>query len=215
MRTLIMTAFLLTSGSALAEPRSVTADIWVDNWFEMYVNGEKIIEDSVSITTERSFNAETTTFEAEFPMTIAIMAKDFKENDTGLEYIGTRRQQMGDGGMIAQFKDAATGETIAVTDANMRCLVVHSAPTDRSCADESNPVAGQGACGFTETKIPADWTAADFDDSAWPMAVEHSVREVSPKDGYDEISWDANAKLIWSDDLVLDNTLLCRASVGE
>lgn len=218
----IAAAFLLTACSApsestpsTAEPGSVTADVWVDNWFEMYVNGTKVIEDSVPITTERSFNAETVTFPADRPMTIAILAKDFKENDSGLEYIGTNRQQMGDGGMIAQFRDASTGQIVAVTDKNMRCKVVHRAPLDKSCANESNPIAGEGACAFEQAEIPDGWTAPDFDDSAWPMAVEYAASAVRPKDGYDEIEWDNTARLIWSDDLEQDNSLLCRMTVEK
>jgi hypothetical protein len=215
MRALLTAALTLAATTALADPKSVTADIWVDNWFEIYVNGEKVIEDPVPITTERSFNAETTTFTSDLPMTIAIMAKDFKENDSGLEYIGTNRQQMGDGGMIAQFHDAETGALVAATDSTTRCLVVQHAPVDRACAKENNPVAGEGACAFVETEIPGDWTAPDFDDSAWAAAVEHTAREVGPKGGYDEITWDKSAKLVWSDDLVLDNTLLCRLVVTK
>ena len=63
-------------------------EVWADNWFAVYVDGELIGEDSVPITTERSFNAETFTFEATYPFTIAIEAKDFKETDSGIEYIG-------------------------------------------------------------------------------------------------------------------------------
>lgn len=212
---LAVTTLALSAGTAFAETRSITADIWVDNWVEMYVNGTEVLEDSVPITTERSFNAETATFAADMPMTIAILAKDFKQDDTGLEYIGTDRQQMGDGGMIAQFRDADTGEVVAVTNSDMRCLVLHRAPLDRSCATERDPVAGQGACAFAETLIPTDWTDPGFDDSAWAPAVEHTVRDVSPKDGYDDIDWDGSARLIWSDDLVQDNTLLCRVTIGE
>jgi hypothetical protein len=43
-----------------------------------------IAEDSAPITTERSFNAKSFTFEAERPFVIGLVAKDFKENDTGL-----------------------------------------------------------------------------------------------------------------------------------
>lgn len=227
MRKLLAMAFLLSTGCAATQDQNpavsadkdqssgVTAEIWVDNWFEMYVNGEKVLEDSVPITTERSFNAETITLTNQLPMAVAFMAKDFKENDTGLEYIGTNRQQMGDGGMIAQFRDAKTGKVIAATDKTMRCMVVHRAPVDRSCAKVQNPVEGKGACASVKTEIPANWTATDFDDSSWPAAVEHSVQEVSPKDGYDEIQWDASAKLVWSDDLVQDNTLLCRMTIGK
>jgi len=227
MRKLLAMAFLLSTGCAAIEDQDsgetagasqsqgVTAEVWVDNWFVMYVNGEMVLEDSVPITTERSFNSETATLSIPLPMTVAFMVKDFKENNSGLEYIGTNRQQMGDGGMIAQFRDTTTGTVIAATDNTMRCLVVHRAPVDRSCVNETNPVAGQGPCGFAETEIPSNWTAPDFDDSSWPAAVEHSVRDVSPKDGYDAIQWDSSAKLVWSDDLVQDNTLLCRLNIPE
>ena len=56
---------------------------------------------------------------------------------------------------------------------------------------------------------------ADFDDSAWPLAVEYTAEQVRPKDGYDEIEWDRSAKLIWSEDLVQDNTLLCRIVIAD
>ena len=58
-------------------------EVWADNWMAVYVDGVLIGEDSVPITTERSFNAETFTFEATYPFTIAIEAKDFKETDSG------------------------------------------------------------------------------------------------------------------------------------
>ncbi|GFE48337.1 hypothetical protein So717_00900 [Roseobacter cerasinus] len=213
MRAPLAAPLILTVAPALAEPVTLTADIWADNWFEMSVNGIKVVEDSVPITTERSFNAETVTFTVEPPMTIAIKAMDFKENDSGLEYIGSRRQQMGDGGLIAQFVDAETGEIMAVTDDTMRCLVVHHAPIDRSCAASSDPVAGAGACGFEMTAEPVDWTAPAFDASDWPQATVHSSSAVDPKDGYDAISWSPRAQFIWGPDLERDNTILCRATI--
>ncbi|QPM89654.1 PEBP family protein [Pseudooceanicola algae] len=215
MRFILAAATALTACAAQAGTRDITADVWVDNWFSLSANGEAVLEDSVSITTERSFNAETATFSVELPAVIAIEAKDFKENDSGLEYIGTNRQQMGDGGMIAQFMDAVSGETLAVTDADMKCLVVQHAPIEPSCADEANPVAGEGACGFVATDIPADWTSPDFDDSDWPAATVHSAADVGPKDGYDEITWDDSAKLVWGESLTQDNTLLCRLTISE
>ncbi len=214
MRILLAAALTLTAGMATAETQTLKADIWVDNWFVMYANGNLVVEDFVPITTEKSFNSETATFTAELPMTIAFEVKDFKQDDTGLEYIGTNRQQMGDGGMIAQFLDAATGKTVAVTNSSVRCLVIHRAPIDRTCANETNPVAGVGACGFVATDAPENWTAPGFDDSSWPAATEHSTREVGPKGGYDSITWDTSAQLIWSEDLVQDNTLLCRMKIG-
>ena len=56
----------------------------------VYVDGQLVGDDSVPITTERSFNAETFTFEATYPFTVAIEAKDFEKgqnkNDKPLEW---------------------------------------------------------------------------------------------------------------------------------
>ena len=91
---------------------SVQVEVWADNWFAFYLGEHVIIEDSTPITTERSFNAETLVFEAEYPLQMNFVASDFRENDMGLEDIGRRNQQMGDGGLIAQFTDTAQ-ETIS------------------------------------------------------------------------------------------------------
>ena len=85
------------------------ADVWADNWFALYSGMSLVGEDSVPITTERSFNAEVIFFDAELPLTLNLVAKDFKENDTGLEYIGKPNQQVGDGGVILQVTDTQTG----------------------------------------------------------------------------------------------------------
>ncbi|WP_299924367.1 PEBP family protein [uncultured Pelagimonas sp.] len=201
---------ILTTGAVQAE--TFSADVWADNWFEMRINGQQVAEDSVPITTERSFNAESFTFDAEQPFVIGVVAKDFKENDTGLEYIGSRRQQMGNGGLILQIKNAA-GESVAVSNEAWQCLVIHSAPLDKSCEGESNPVAGEGACGFEASTEPSGWDLAGFDASDWPMADLYTETEVSPKQGYDKIKWDSNAELIWGPDLEQSNTILCRLTV--
>ena len=198
---------------AVATAESIHADVWVDNWFTFFLNETPVAEDSVPITTERSFNAESFAFEAERPFALNFIVKDFKQDDTGLEYIGTPRQQMGDGGFIAQFTDAG-GKQVAVTNSGWRCLVIHDAPADASCARERNPVAGQGPCGFTVTPEPDGWKAVNFDDSGWPAATEHSAREVGPKDGYDRIRWSSDARFIWGPDLKTNNTLLCRLVVN-
>lgn len=204
------TASGIAAGTAAAE--TFTADVWADNWFAMHIDGVPVAEDSVPITTERSFNAESFRFEAQRPFVIGLIAKDFKENDSGLEYIGTRRQQMGDGGVIAQIRDAA-GRTVAVTDAAWQCLVVHTAPLDKACADAPDPVAGEGACAFETVDTPAGWDRPGFDASAWPAAVVYSARAVRPKGGYDAIRWSPAAKLIWGPDLEQSNTILCRFTV--
>lgn len=193
---------------------SIHGEVWVDNWFSLWVNGEKIIEDSVPITKERSFNAEDFTFRADPPFTFAFEFRDFTQNETGLEYIGTRRQQMGDGGAIAQFKHAETGALVAATDANWRCLVVQRAPLDEACVRDPNPRVGTGACDQQVTTAPQGWAQPTFDDRSWQNATVHSKAEVSPKGGYDQIRWDPSAQFIWGPDLKRDNILLCRVTVG-
>lgn len=210
-RIIAMSALLCVATTALSA-ETFSADVWADNWFEMRIDGTQVAEDSVPITTERSFNAESFEFEAERPFVMGLVAKDFKENNTGLEYIGTRRQQMGDGGVIVQIRDAA-GATVTVSNANWQCLVIHTAPLGKSCEGEVNPVAGEGACAFEAMDEPNGWDLAGFDASDWPQASEFSEREVSPKDGYDRIDWVEDARLIWGPDLEQNNTVLCRLTV--
>ena len=201
----------LCATAACAE--TFSSDVWADNWFEMRINGTQVAQDSVPITTERSFNAESFTFEAERPFVVGVVAKDFKEDDTGLEYIGTGRQQMGDGGLILQIRDAAA-QTVAASSADWDCEVIHTAPLDKSCEASTNPVAGEGACTFDAIDEPDGWDTASFDASEWPQADVFTAREVSPKDGYDDINWDPKAELIWGPDLEQSNTVLCRITVN-
>jgi len=192
---------------------TIRGEVWADNWFAFYSGNSLIIEDSVPITTERSFNAEAFIFKADYPLNINFIIKDFKENDTGLEYIGSSRQQMGDGGFIAQFTDTKTGEIIAVTDADWKCKVIHEAPLDTSCVNESNPQSGTAPCEYTVQEEPRNWKENDFDDSDWNNATTHAESAVRPKDGYDQINWHRNSKLIWTDNLVTHNTILCRTQI--
>lgn len=212
MKSTVIALCVVAFAAGHAQAETYSADVWADNWFSLSVNGTQVAEDSVSITTERSFNAESFSFDAEPPFLLALKAMDFKENDSGLEYIGTRRQQMGDGGVILQVKDASGG-TVAVSDAAWQCLVIHEAPLNKACESDSDPVAGEGACGFSITEEPAGWGSAGFDAASWPAATVHSEDAVDPKMGYDEISWDETAKLIWGPDLETNNTVLCRLTV--
>ena len=186
-------------------------DVWADNWSAVYIDGEMVGEDSVPITTERSFNAETYTFDAQLPFTVSIEAKDFKETDSGIEYIGEPNQQMGDGGIIAQITDLSTAEVVAVTDADWQSLVVQQAPLNTECADDPDP---DETCESASVEVPADWTSPDFDDRAWVSATVWSAGEVGPKEGYEEITWDTSAQLIWGTDLEVDNTILLRTTVS-
>ena len=193
-----------------AAEQTFTADVWADNWFALYVNGELVGEDSVPITTERSFNKETITFTASYPLTIAIEAKDYMETESGLEYIGSDRQQLGDGGLIAQITDES-GAVVAVTDDSWAALVVQRAPLDTSCEKSSNPDAD---CASERIDPDADWFAVDYDAGDWMTATEFSAADVGPKEGYDEVHWDSSAALIWAGSLKQDNIILFRYVVS-
>lgn len=200
----------LTSGAV-----QIRGEVWADNWFAFYLGDEFVIEDSVPITTERSFNSESFVFSGDYPLVLNFVVKDFKQDDSGLEYIGSRRQQIGDGGLIAQFTNAETGELIAATSSDWKCYVLHEAPLDPNCAGQRNPQPGVGPCGFLEREEPAGWKTVSFDDTSWQSVSEFSAREVRPKEGYDQIQWDRSAKLIWSSDLKLHNTVLCRLVIDK
>jgi hypothetical protein len=187
-----------------------TAQVWADNWFSLYVNGKKVGEDSVPITTVRSFNEETITFTASYPLTIAMVSKDYVESDTGLEYIGTARQQMGDGGFVAQFTDTTTGKVVATTTSSWKGLVIFRAPLNVDCVSSSDPAT---VCTHEILPEPDGWTSPTFDDSSWVAATEYTAAEVGPKEGYTTVTWVPAAKLIWSGDLKMDNTILWRLTV--
>ncbi len=140
-------------------------------------------------------------------MTIAMVTKDYTEGNSGLEYIGTSKQQMGDGGFIAQFTETDTGKVIAVTSDQWHGLVVQRAPLDQACVTSPDP---NTTCTYENTAEPDGWTDPGFDASGWPPATVYAAHQVGPKGGYDTISWDPSAQLIWTSDLFVDNTILWR-----
>ena len=216
------TSTISTPSATEAEPTSTvasssqistfTAEVWADNWFALYVNGELVGEDSVPITTERSFNAETITFTASYPLTIAMITKDFKETDSGLEYIGEPNQQMGDGGFVAQFTDTSTGEIVATTNGDWRGLVIQTAPLNVECEKSADP---DTDCQFETLDEPVNWTSSNFDDSSWANATSYLADEVGVKDGYNEITWDSMAEIIWGPNLNTNNTILWRTRIPQ
>jgi hypothetical protein len=196
-----------TSLPAAATSRRFVAEIWADNWFALYVNGEKVGEDSVPITTERSFNSETIEFTATYPLTLALEVKDYVENDSGLEYIGTDRQQIGDGGVVAQITDVDSGQLVAVTDNSWKAYPIHTAPLNPGCVTSTDPSVD---CQSRILPAPAEWAATDFDDTAWSSATTFEASEVGPKEGYNDVVWDSSTRFIWGPDLKADNVVLLR-----
>ena len=210
---LVLVLSTLSVPAEAAPNKSITfqAEIWVDNWFALYINGKKVGEDSVPITTERSFNSEKIKFTATYPFTVGLMVRDFTENSSGLEYIGKPNQQIGDGGAIAQIRDLSTNKIIAATDTTWKIFITNKAPLNPDCVSSTNPLVD---CKYQNTSTPSNWSTNSFKDTAWKSATSYTKEEVGVKDGYFDISWSSTAGLIWSSDLKLDNTVLIRKTVS-
>jgi hypothetical protein len=197
-----------TRAAPAAATRTFVAEVWADNWFALYANGKLVGKDSIPITTERSFNSEKITFKASYPLTIGILARDYMQDASGLEYIGTPRQQMGDGGLIAQVRDGATGKVVASTNGRWKAYALQRAPLNPSCVTSSQPLVD---CKSETRAVPVRWATASFNDSAWARASVYSAAAVGVKDGYYDVTWSPAARLLWGADLHVDNVLLLRS----
>ena len=194
-----------------AKTISFKAEIWADNWFALYINGKKVGEDSVSIKTERSFNSETISFKATYPLTVGVIAKDYVENSSGLEYIGKPNQQIGDAGIAIQITDLKSNQVVGYSNSTWKVLVIDRAPLNEECVTSSNPIVD---CKSSNLALPKTWATSTYKDSTWQKASLFTKEEVGVKEGYFDITWSSKTKLIWSSDLRLDNTILLRKQIS-
>ena len=171
---------------------TVKANIYADNWFEMYINGKLVAVDSIEFIPHNIISVDIL---PRYPMTIAVMAKDFADAQTGLEYNNTR---IGDGGLILKFGDGT------VTSKAWKAKKVFWGPLDR---DIENPK-------VRREPIPEGWYMPGFDDSSWPNASEFTKEEVRPNRVYNDYDFEG-AQFIWTEDLELDNTILFRYRVEK
>lgn len=207
---LTCTMLLVSPVTAATKTVRFTANVWVDNWFELYVNGKRVGMDTVPFATERSFNAETISFSATYPLTIGLVVRDYVENASGLEYIGKPNQQIGDGGAILQIIESASKRLVTATDRTWKAYVVNTAPTNPECVSSVTPLTD---CLSITRTMPKTWLSPDYNAAAWSPASEYSEAAVGVKDGYLGITWAPSARLVWSKDLRLDNTVLLRKRV--
>ncbi len=159
---------------------------YADNWCMVYINGKLAAVDQVEFLPH---NVVSVTVLPIYPMTIAVMAKDNADPLTGLEY-GT---QIGDGGFILKMADGT------VTSKAWKAKTFFKGPLNSII---SNPQ-------VEHTPIPANWFASDFDDSSWGYATEYPEAEVKPDGDYGSYDF-SGAKFIWTEDLLLDNTVIFR-----
>ena len=97
---------------------TVHVDVYADNWFAMFINGELVAVDSIKFTPHNVMSFDIL---PEYPMTIAIIAKDNADPKTGLEY----GNHIGDAGLVIKFSDGT------VTDAKWKakCFFTGRSPS--------------------------------------------------------------------------------------
>ncbi len=167
------------------------ANIYADNWFVLYLNGKLTAVDSIDFLPHNVVSVDVL---PEYPLTIAVLAKDNADPKTGLEY----GDHIGDGGFILKFADGT------VTDATWKAKCFFKGPIDRDIRDPK----------VEHLPLPDRWWAVDFDDSQWVRATEYTEERVNPKAPYFEADF-KGAKFIWTADLDLDNTVIFRARIDR
>ncbi|QDV24657.1 hypothetical protein [Aureliella helgolandensis] len=170
---------------------TVRANVYADNWFTLYINGEHVAVDSIKFMPH---NVVSVDILPAYPMTIAVMAKDNADSETGMEYANTN---IGDAGFILKFGDGT------VTNASWKAKAFSHGPIDR---DTQHPK-------VRNLPIPENWYKTDFDDKSWGFAKEYSQQQVGPKEPFFEHDF-SGASFIWTDDIELDNTVIFRHFVA-
>ncbi|MFK7926247.1 MAG: hypothetical protein AB8H47_30135 [Bacteroidia bacterium] len=207
----------------------ITAYVFADNYFELYVNGTPVGKDAIPFT---QFNSHIVKFKASSPYTIAIKLVDWEENlGLGSEANQGSDFHPGDGGLVAVFHDA-NGNTVATTGAEWKAQCFYSAPIkDLACPSESGSTRSTSACDMEGVSdgssfyalhwaLPSTWMNADFDDADWPSATTYTNNTVGVdnKQSYTDFTdiFDASsddAEFIWSTNLILDNEVIVRYTV--
>ena len=115
--TLLFFSLLVVSGKAqekrpatpkLSKPRmadTIKANVYADNTFELYINGELAAVDSIKFIPHNVISVDVL---PKYPMTIAVIARDNADSKTGMEYANTN---IGDGGFILKFGDGTVTDS--------------------------------------------------------------------------------------------------------
>jgi len=208
----------------------ITAYIFADNYFELYINGVAVGKDKVPFT---QFNSSIVRFKVKRPFTIAMLLVDWEENlGLGSENNGGFAYHPGDGGMVAVFKDA-NNKIVAMTNSDWKAQTFYTAPiTNLGCPTEIGSARLSSNCSTQDTNNgtafyalhwnkPSNWFSPIFDDSSWPAASTYTNETVgvNNKPAYTNFTSvfddpSSDAKFIWSSNIVLDNEVVVRYTVA-
>jgi len=209
----------------------ITAFIFADNYFEMYINGVPVGKDNVPYT---QFNSNIIRFRVKRPFTIAMLLVDWEEHlGVGCENNNGFQYHMGDGGMVAVFKDS-TNTIIETTGSDWKAQTFYTAPIiDLTCPSENGTIRLSNTCSTQDSNngngyyglhwsLPSNWMDEAFNDSIFPQATTYTNATVgvSNKPSYtnftnifDDPTHDA--QFIWSTNLILDNEVIVRHTVSS
>ena len=101
IRGLFLLAWAVAPLGAQIKPtiaNTISLNAYADNWCVIFINGKMVAMDSIDFLPHNQVSVKIL---PEYPMTIAVLAKDNAEPATGLEY-GT---QIGDAGFILKLGD--------------------------------------------------------------------------------------------------------------
>lgn len=208
----------------------ITAFIFADNYFEMYINGIPVGKDDVPYT---EFNSNIIRFRVNRPFTIAMLLVDWEEHlGVGCENNNGFQYHMGDGGMIAVFKDSSNN-IIATTGSDWKAQTFYTAPIiDLACPTENDSLRLTTTCSAQDSNNgsayyglhwsrPSNWMDAAFNDSIFPNATTYTNATVGVNNKpaytnftniFDDPTQDA--QFIWSTNLILDNEVIVRHTVS-
>ncbi|MFN5629511.1 MAG: hypothetical protein ACK48W_09520 [Bacteroidota bacterium] len=207
----------------------ITAFIFADNYFELYINGVSVGKDAIPFT---DFNSSIVKFKVLKPFSIAMKLVDWEERlGLGCEKNKLKKYHPGDGGLVAVFKDAA-GNIVCKTDADWKAQTFYVAPVkDFICVTENGTTRNSSNCNTSDVrngagyaalhwKVPADWMNKTFDDSSWPNATTYSNATIgvdgkSAFTNFTDVFDDAtkDAQFIWTTNVILDNEVIVRKMV--
>ncbi len=207
----------------------VTAYIFADNYFELYINGTAVGKDNVPFT---QFNSNIVRFRVSQPFTIAMLLVDWEENSgLGSEAGPSFSYTPGDGGLVAVFVDE-DDNILATTGSEWKAQTYYVSPIkDISCVSEEGTSRISSNCDTEGSddgtsyyslhwSLPDDWAEESFDDSDWPSAstFTNTTVGVDNKPGYTNFTdifdnGNDDAEFIWSTNLILDNEVIVRYTI--